>query len=84
MKEADANEQALLDQGYTKHRRKGVSFMRPHVPGEDMTGISVGKEDTEKLAEPGGWIAVNPKNHEDRWYVNAQYYDDNLQPEESA
>jgi hypothetical protein len=27
-----------------------------------------------------GYIARNPKNHDDIWYVNKKYFDDNLEP----
>ena len=37
--------------------------MRPYEPGEDLTGVSVNKEDTP---ETGGMIAINPQNQEDR------------------
>ena len=58
------------------YRKKNVQPMRPYVPGEDMTGISVNKEDTPEL---GGMIAVNPKNPEDRWYVAKQFFADNYE-----
>ena len=58
------------------YRKKNVQPMRPYVPGEDMTGISVNKEDTPEL---GGMIAVNPNNPEDRWYVAKQFFEDNYE-----
>jgi hypothetical protein len=51
--------------------------MRPYIPGEDLTGISVNKEDTP---EAGGMIARNAKNHEDQWYVGKQFFADNYEP----
>lgn len=59
------------------YRKKNVQPMRPYVPGEDMAGISVNKEDTPEL---GGMIATNPKNDEDRWYVAKQFFEDNYEP----
>ncbi len=59
------------------YRKKNVQPMRPYVEGEDMTGISVNKEDTPEV---GGMIAVNPKNGEDRWYVAKQFFLDNYEP----
>jgi len=56
------------------YRKKNVQPMRPYVLCEDMTGISVNKEDT---LETGGMIAVNPANGEDRWYVAKQFFEDN-------
>jgi hypothetical protein len=59
---------------YKNYRKKNVQPMRPYVPGEDMTGISVSDEDTP---EEGGMIAVNPGNGADRWYVAKQFFQDN-------
>lgn len=68
------------------YRRKGLSEMRPYVPGEDLTGVSVSEPDKELLAraaqegfDPGGFIARNPKNHADQWYVAQAYADENLE-----
>lgn len=61
---------------WKQYRRKGLSEMRPYVPGEDMTGISVSAVDTLKV---GGMIARNPVNHEDQWYVAKEYFLDNLE-----
>lgn len=49
--------------------------MRPYVPGESLTGISVSETDTPEL---GGMIARNPDDHEDQWYVNHDYFEKNL------
>lgn len=56
------------------YRKKNVQPMRPYVPGEDMTGISVSAEDTP---EEGGMIAVNPSNGNDRWYVAKDFFNEN-------
>ena len=58
------------------YRKKGTQPMRPYVPGEDLTGISVNKEDTPEM---GGMIAINSKNPEDRWYVGKQFFIDNYE-----
>jgi hypothetical protein len=62
---------------YKKYRRTGLSEMRPYIPGEDFTGISVSAGDTPAL---GGMVARNPKNHADKWYVAEKYFLDNLEP----
>ena len=59
------------------YQRKGTSQMRPYIPGEDLTGISVDPEDTP---EEGGMIARNPKNPNDEWYVSREYFEKNLVP----
>ena len=63
---------------FKQYKRKGLSEMRPYVPGEDMTHISVADID-----DPGtdmGMVARNPQNHADQWYVARKYFDDNLEP----
>jgi len=61
---------------FKKYTRKGFSEMRPYIPGEDLSNISVADVDTPEL---GGMIARNPKNHSDQWYVAKQYFEDNLE-----
>jgi len=56
------------------YQRKGTVEARPYVPGEDLTGISVSKEDTPK---DGDMIARNPANHNDMWFVNQEYFQKN-------
>jgi len=62
---------------WTQYRRKGVSEMRPYLPGEDLTGISVSKTDQPPV--PGGMIARNPQNHADQWYVARHYFQENFE-----
>ena len=68
---------------FKKYRRKGLSEMRPHIPGEDMTGISVSEVDRKFLPFEGGMIARNPKNHSDQWYVAKEYFEANLELDET-
>ena len=61
----------------TKNYRKvGVQPMRPYIPGEDMTGISVAEVDTPEL---GGMIAVSATNNKDRWYVAKDFFELNYE-----
>jgi hypothetical protein len=62
---------------WKQYKRKGLSVMRPYVPGEDLSGISVSAEDKP---ESGGMIARNPDNHADQWYVAKAYFENNLEP----
>jgi hypothetical protein len=55
------------------YRKKGVQPMRPYLPGEDLTGVSVSDEDTPEL---GGMIAIGTDN-EARWYVSKGFFDAN-------
>lgn len=67
----------MSEQVWKKYKRKGVSEMRPYVKGEDLTNISVNKEDNPETDM--GMIARNPDNHEDQWYVARKYFEDNLE-----
>jgi len=50
--------------------------MRPYVPGEDTSCISIAAEDT---LEEGGMIAENPNNPLDQWYVAKKFFEDNYE-----
>lgn len=58
------------------YRKKLLQPMRPYLPGEDLKGISVNKEDTPEF---GGMIAYNPDNSEDKWYVAKKFFEDNYE-----
>lgn len=62
---------------WKQYKRKGLSEMRPYIKGEDLTGVSVSKEDNPETDM--GMIARNPKNHEDKWYVARKYFEDNFE-----
>ena len=59
---------------WKKYRKNATQEMRPYIPGEDLTGISVSKEDTP---EQGGMIARNTKNSNDQWYVAKKFFEEN-------
>lgn len=61
-------------ENYKNYIKKAVQPMRPCIPGEDLTGISVSPEDTP---EAGGMIAINPKNPNDKWYVAKDFFQEN-------
>lgn len=63
---------------WKQYRRTNIAEMRPYVPGEDLSGISV--SDTDNPETDRGMIARNPKNHEDQWYVARKYFEDNFEP----
>lgn len=70
-------EKGLLMNTWTKHKKKNLQEMRPYIPGEDLTGISVSPRDTP---EEGGMIARNPENPLDQWYVAKKFYEENYEP----
>jgi hypothetical protein len=63
-------------------RRQKISDLRPYVPGEDLSHVSISPED-EGAGSPkeGDMIARNPKNHYDKWLVASDYFADNFDPE---
>ena len=68
---------------FARYRRKQIAELRPYVPGEDLSGVSINPEDAKAGSpKPGDMIARNPKNHADQWLVAEQYFKDNFEPEE--
>jgi hypothetical protein len=70
---------------FKPYRRKQIAELRTWQPGDDMFGVSVSTPD--QLAgspKEGDMIARNPKNHEDRWLVAAQYFADNFESAEKS
>jgi len=54
---------------YKLYQKKNIQPMRPYVPGEDMSGISLSQEDAKLDTLDGGMIAIGVTNPKDRWYV---------------
>lgn len=50
--------------------------IRPYVKGEDLTGISI----TEGIdpVKDKGYIARDPNNHEDQWYITKKFFKENF------
>lgn len=57
---------------FRKYARKGFIEARPYEQGEDLAEVSVSKEDTPKLS--GGYIARNPDNHKDKWFISKEFF----------
>jgi len=62
---------------FKNYIKSAVQPMRPYVPNEDMTGISLSVPDSELPTLDGGMIAVNPGDTTDQWYVAKKFFDDN-------
>ena len=65
-------EKELLANGYRPYSRKGVTWATPWTPESNMAGVSVSEADILNGLN-GGFIAINPENPEDRWFVAAAY-----------
>jgi hypothetical protein len=68
---------------WKQYRRTNIAEMRPYVPGENLSHISVSITDTPKR---GDMIARNPDNHEDQWLVAQEYFEQNFEelPEKAS
>lgn len=56
------------------YRKVATQEMRPYVLGEDVSRVSVNKED---VLEAGGMVARNSNNHKDQWYVGKNFFEKN-------
>lgn len=74
---------------FKQYKRKGLSEMiyvtEFIANGGDMGKVSISQPDIALTTEASGefeqgYVARNPKNHEDLWYVAKKYFDDNLEP----
>lgn len=74
---------------FAKYRRTNIAEMRPYDPENDrehlQTAISVSGPDGMLLLSDAdefnrGFVARNPANHADQWYVARAYFDANFEP----
>lgn len=72
---------ATLHPSFQYYTRQGGTWARPHVVGEDMTGVSVSEADKPLITNgtPGGYIGTNPEDPSDQWYINPTWFDKNYQ-----
>jgi hypothetical protein len=67
---------------FEQFRRKHIAELRPFEEGEKLSKrVSVSEADKEAGSpKVGDMIARNPKNHDDQWLVEKQYFEDNFEP----
>ena len=58
-----------------RYRKKGYILARPYG-GEGLTGVSVSKRDDPAK---GGWIAHNPQDMEDQWFISSEFFEENYE-----
>jgi hypothetical protein len=70
---------------WKRYRRTAVAEMRPYVAGEDRSRISVSQPDAHLVdamdagvIRAEGFVARNPDNHEDQWFVAQAYAEANF------
>lgn len=60
---------------FMKYQRTQIAELRPWQPSDDMTTISISKEDLRAGSpKAGDMIARNLTNHADQWLVSAEYF----------
>lgn len=69
---------------WKQYRRMNTAEMRPVVPGEDLSKISISAPDAFLMGSDidafnRGFVARNPKNHDDQWYISRAYFDANFE-----
>lgn len=70
---------------FAKYRRISIAEMRPVDPTESLELVSISAPDAELFSQDRaefnrGFIARNPANHADQWYVARAYFDANFEP----
>ena len=66
---------------YKTYRKKLLQPMKPYTLGDSLERVSISEEDT---LETGGMIAVNPNNHDDKWYVGKAFFEANYEEVEAV
>lgn len=69
---------------FIKHRRTNLAELMPYTgDSKELDNVEISTVDKDHGLE-GGWIARNPKNHEDKWFIAAEYYKNNFASIEDA
>lgn len=68
-----------MDKRFKNYVKTATQLMRPYIPGEDLTCISVWEGD---IPEEGGMIAINHADLADQWYVSKKFFEENYIPAE--
>jgi hypothetical protein len=70
-----------MEPDFKQYRRTQIAEMVPWTPAFIMDGVSVTDVDRANGSpKDGDMIARNPKNHNDKWLIAAQYFADNFEP----
>ncbi len=65
---------------YKQYRRKQIAELADWEPGFDMVGVSISDADkTNGSPKVGDKIGRNPKNHNDKWLIAKDYFNDNFE-----
>jgi hypothetical protein len=78
----------MTEATWAKYRRTNIAEMRQLNEverGGDLTNVSISAPDLALSLENRdefnrGFVARNPQNHADQWYVARAYFDANFEP----
>lgn len=59
-------------------RQVTLGELRPYVPGEDLSKISV---EVGYTPQEGDWIARDPQNRDNQWLVSRTYFKSHYKPD---
>lgn len=63
---------------FKKYVKFGITEMKEWDSNEDMSNVSVSKEDIDNGSPKiGDMIARNSNNYKDQWLINKDYFDKN-------
>lgn len=75
-----AKGQTKMADDFKQYRRTQIAEMKPYIELMDVAEVSMSGEDVKNGSPKiGDMIARNPKNHNDKWLVAAQYFADNFE-----
>ncbi len=65
---------------FKQYKRKGLAEMVAYVSGMDMDKVSISWADLQAGSPKlGDMIARNPLNHNDKWLVAKDYFEENFE-----
>ena len=68
-----------MEVGFKRYVRTNIAEMVPYHKGLSLKDVSIAEVDRRNGSpKEGDMIARNPKNHNDKWLVAAQYFKDNF------
>jgi len=57
------------------YKRRGSIEARPYEHGDQSRfSLSISEADLKRPTLLGGWVARNPDNHDDQWYIAPEYF----------
>lgn len=68
----------MQDSKFNYYIKVKAQLMKPYQPGESLDSVSISQEDKENGSpKEGDMIAINEKNHEDKWLISKEFFEEN-------